>query len=164
MQIIMADYTDHQHCNDIMFLLNEYAKGPMGGGKALPDNTLKNLPKALAKRHDALSILCYVDNKAVALVNGFEGFSTFACQPLMNIHDIIVLPSHRGLGISQRLLSTVETIAIERGYCKITLEVLEGNHIAHNAYVKYGFAGYALDPAMGTALFLEKHLSRDFSN
>jgi hypothetical protein len=40
----------------------------------------------------------------------------------------------------------------------VTLEVLEGNQIAKNAYIKFGFAGYELDPKMGKALFWEKPL------
>ena len=45
-----------------------------------------------------------------------------------------------------------------RGCCKLTLEVLEGNRGALEAYLQSGFRAYALDPAMGTAIFLEKLL------
>ncbi len=45
-----------------------------------------------------------------------------------------------------------------RDCCKLTLEVLEGNHIAQAAYTKFGFSGYELDPEMGRALFWEKKL------
>ena len=33
---------------------------------------------------------------AVGLVNCIEGFSTFACRPLVNVHDVVVRESHRG--------------------------------------------------------------------
>jgi ribosomal protein S18 acetylase RimI-like enzyme len=56
------------------------------------------------------------------------------------------------------MLQKVEQVANKRGCCKITLEVLEGNTVAKNAYLKFGFAGYALDPEMGNAMFWEKAL------
>ena len=40
----------------------------------------------------------------------------------------------------------------------MTLEVLSGNHGAVRLYERIGYAGYQLDPAMGTARFLQKWL------
>jgi ribosomal protein S18 acetylase RimI-like enzyme len=60
--------------------------------------------------------------------------------------------------LSQLMLSKVEEIAKAKGCCKITLEVLEGNEIAKNAYRKFGFSSYELDPAMGRALFWQKNI------
>ena len=88
----------------------------------------------------------------------FEGFSTFACKPLLNIHDIIVAKAHRGHGIAKSLLAKAEEIALSLGCCKLTLEVLEGNIVAQAAYKASGFAGYALDLKMGMALFWQKKL------
>ena len=56
------------------------------------------------------------------------------------------------------MLEKVEQIAIERGCCKLTLEVLEGNQAAQNSYQKFGFSAYELDPEMGRALFWDKKL------
>ena len=70
----------------------------------------------------------------------------------------MVLPEFRGLGISQKMFDKVETIARERGCCKLTLEVLTGNKSAQKAYLKSGFSGYELDPLMGKAMFWEKTL------
>ena len=77
---------------------------------------------------------------------------------MINIHDLVVLSEYRGLGLSQKMLQYVENIAVENGCCKIILEMLEGNRVAKNAYLKFGFAGYELDPKMGKALFWEKAL------
>jgi len=65
----------------------------------------------------------------------------------------------RGQGLSTAMLQKVESIALQRGCCKITLEVLEGNLVARKAYEKFGFSGYELDPAMGKAMFWEKPLT-----
>lgn len=106
----------------------------------------------------ARSVLAYVDSEAVGLINCFEGFSTFACQPLLNIHDVVVSREFRGQGLSKLMFAKVEEIAREMGCCKLTLEVLAGNTVAQGAYRAVGFAGFELDPAMGQALFWEKKL------
>ncbi len=154
----VADYSDPQQAKDIIELLEGYATDPMGGDKPLSDEVRTNLVANLSQRPYAFSVLCYVDGKPAGLANCFEAFSTFKCKPLINIHDMVVSSDFRGLGLSQRLLGKVEEVAREKGCCKITLEVLAGNQTAKNAYIKFGFAGYELDPAMGKALFWDKPL------
>ncbi|WNC67305.1 GNAT family N-acetyltransferase [Thalassotalea nanhaiensis] len=156
--IIKADYNNESHCKDLMFLLNAYAEDPMGGGAPLSDYTVQNLCNELRKRDNVFSLLCYVDDKPAAICNCVEGFSTFKAKPLLNIHDMGVVSEYRGLGLSHKLMDEVETIAVEMGCCKITLEVLEGNQVAKNSYIKFGFEGYELDPEMGKAMFWEKVL------
>jgi ribosomal protein S18 acetylase RimI-like enzyme len=56
------------------------------------------------------------------------------------------------------MFSEVEKLAQEKGCCKLTLEVLEGNEIAKNAYTKFGYSGYELEPEMGKAIFWQKKL------
>jgi ribosomal protein S18 acetylase RimI-like enzyme len=91
-------------------------------------------------------------------VNCIEGFSTFACRPLINIHDVAVLSSHRGKGVGRLMMEKAEQIARERGACKLTLEVLTGNQPARKLYAMLGFADYQLVPAMGHACFMQKWL------
>ncbi|WP_448569900.1 GNAT family N-acetyltransferase [Thalassotalea ganghwensis] len=157
-EIVLADYLSAQHQKDVPFLLNSYATDPMGGGEPLSDEVINSLAKELAKLPHAFSIIAYVDGKPAGLVNCFEGFSTFVCKPLVNIHDVVVLSEYRGLGLSQKMLSKVEDIAKQKGCCKITLEVLSNNDVAKSAYQKFGFAGYELDPEAGQALFWQKKL------
>lgn len=139
-------------------LLNHYARDPMGGGQALAQQVSQQIVNELAQRPYAVSVLAYIDDKAAGLVNCFEGFSTFSCRPLMNIHDVVVLDEYRGHGISQQMLQKVEEIARARGCCKLTLEVLSNNEVAKAAYQKHGFSDYQLDPEAGTALFWQKLL------
>jgi len=154
--IISADYHNPQHGADLVKLLDGYAHDPMGGGEGLCQYTKDNLIQQLQQRTDAFTVLCYVDGKAAGLINCFEMFSTFKCKPLVNIHDVTVGSEFRGLGLSQKMLDKVEQIALERGCCKLVLEILDGNQVAKNAYAKFGFAGYELDPQMGQAVFWEK--------
>ncbi len=157
---LIADYSNGSHAKDIVSLLDHYASDPMGGGVPLSEGIKRRLVPELAARPNAFSILCYIDSRPAGLANCFEGFSTFRCQPLINIHDLVVSREYRGLGISQLLLARVKALGKERGCCKLTLEVLEGNHVARKAYRKFGFSGYELDPAMGTALFWEMDIGK----
>lgn len=144
--------------------MNLYASSPSGGGQPLSLQVQASLAQQLSNISHAFSALAYAEAMAVGVVNCFQGFSTFRCRPLLNIHDLIVHPDYRGQGISQLLLAHVEQEAIARGCCKLTLEVLQGNTAARGAYTKFGFQAYELDPAMGQAIFLEKRLGVDSAN
>jgi ribosomal protein S18 acetylase RimI-like enzyme len=157
-EILIVDYNDPQQGKDLAYLLDQYAKDPMGGGVGLSDEVKATLASSLAKVPHAYSAIAYADGKPAGLINCFEAFSTFKCKPLVNIHDIIVVSAFRGLGLSQKMLAKVAAVAKDKGCCKLTLEVLDGNQTAKNAYIKFGFAGYELDPVMGKAMFWDKPL------
>ncbi len=156
--IIEADLSVPKHARAVISLMDEYARDPMGGGNGLSDYAKTNLIPELAKRQTARVILAFVDDLPAGLIICLEGFSTFACQPLLNIHDAIVSLPYRGRGLSKLMLQAAEKIAIDLGCCKLTLEVLEHNHLAQTAYRSVGFNGYELNPEMGKALFWEKKL------
>lgn len=164
LRICRADYANPAHAAALLNLLDAYARDPMGGGEPLSEFVRTHLVPALAARPQAFSVLAFGeigahgDELPVGLVNCMEGFSTFACRPLVNVHDVAVLPEHRGQRIAEKMLALVEEIARERGACKLTLEVLQGNAGAIRLYNRVGFANYQLDPAMGQAQFLQKWL------
>ena len=156
LQIIKVDYSDEKQGADLCYLLNEYAKDPMGGGEALDKQVLNSLPAKLQDFPGATSFIAYLDDQPAGLVNGFLGFSTFKAQPLFNIHDFTVLKKYRGMKVSSQLMKTIDEHAKEQGCCKITLEVLNKNQIALQAYKNFGFNAYELDPETGQAIFMEK--------
>jgi ribosomal protein S18 acetylase RimI-like enzyme len=158
LQVFRADYGNSAHAAALVQLLNAYAQDPAGGGQPLSDFAKTHLVAELAARPQAFSVLAFDGTQPVGLVNCIEGFSTFACRPLVNVHDVVVLASHRGRRVGEQMLSLVEQIARERGACKLTLEVLQGNRSAITLYQRIGFAGYQLDPALGQAQFLQKWL------
>lgn len=158
LRICRADYHHPAHADALVFLLDAYARDAAGGGQPLSDFAKNHLVAELAARPQAFSVLAFDGTQPVGLVNCIEGFSTFACRPLVNVHDVVVLASHRGRRVGAQMLALVEEIARERGACKLTLEVLQGNRSAITLYERIGFAGYQLDPAMGNAQFLQKWL------
>jgi ribosomal protein S18 acetylase RimI-like enzyme len=158
-QVLEADLTVPEHASALIQLMDEYARDPMGGANALSQFAKENLVSELKKRDTAHVILAFVDGKPAGLVTCLEGFSTFACRPLLNVHDAVVSAKYRGRGLCKRMLEVAEAMAQRLGCCKMTLEVLEGNVAAQAAYRSCGFTAYELDPRMGKALFWEKKLA-----
>ncbi|MFC0684321.1 GNAT family N-acetyltransferase [Novosphingobium clariflavum] len=154
----LADYADAADAARMVALLDSYARDPMGGGKPLSDDVRARLVPGLAAHPGAFSLLAFAGDEALGLANCITGFSTFAARPLVNIHDMAVLPEARGRGVGKALMLAVEDEACARGACKITLEVLSGNDTAKGLYAALGYGDYALDPEAGTALFWEKKL------
>ncbi|KAA0874133.1 GNAT family N-acetyltransferase [Nitrincola tapanii] len=155
---LVVDYQDAQQGAELLHLMNTYAQDPMGGGEALRPEVQARLLQAMAERPHLHSFIAYVQGQAVGLINCVEGFSTFAAQPLLNIHDVIVLPTLRGQGIARHLFQCAEEKAKALGCCKLTLEVLQGNEKAKQVYRSLGYQPYQLDEATGQAEFWEKKI------
>lgn len=152
----LADWSNPDDGQIVVDLLNHYAQDPMGGAAPLKQYVKDNLPQAMAATPGAFSAIGFLNDKPVALANCFSTLSTFACKPIINIHDLAVLPAARGRGVGQKMLAFVEEEAKKRDACKITLEVLTGNVVARKVYERFGFAAYTLDETTGHALFLQK--------
>lgn len=157
-EIFEADLYNSKHQEAILSLLNEYALDIMGGGVGISDFVKENLIAQLQTKSGTLVILAFDQLQPIGLAIAFEGFSTFQAKPLLNLHDFAVSAQARGKGVAKAMLEKLELIAKQRGYCKITLEVLEGNIRAQKIYKDFGFRSYSLEPSMGRALFLDKGL------
>jgi ribosomal protein S18 acetylase RimI-like enzyme len=153
-----VDFSQSAHRDALILLLEAYAQDPMGGGEPLDAEVKARLCDDMAARPMVASFIAWLDGSPVGLVNCVEGFSTFKSRPLMNIHDLAVLPGHRGMGVGQALMQAAQAHAQARGCCKLTLEVLTGNARALRSYAQFGFKPYTLDPAAGQASFMQKWL------
>lgn len=153
-----VDFNDESQGRLVVELLDVYATDIMGGGESLTEEVKKNLPIELKKRSTAHAFIAKLDGENAGVAICFEGFSTFQCKPLINIHDLCVLPNMRRKGVASALIFAIERFALSIGCCKLTLEVLEGNHAAKATYNQLGFEGYQLDPDSGNALFWQKKL------
>jgi GNAT superfamily N-acetyltransferase len=130
----------------------------MGDGAALPEATRQRLVPALRKFPGVLILLAWDGEHPVGTAVCFTGFSTFRARPLINIHDLAVLPSHRRLGVGTRLLEAVANEARARGCCKLTLEVREDNLAAQALYRKAGFGPGSSARGPKQSLFLERQI------
>ena len=156
--IVDVDLRREDHAEAVVRLISEYASDAMGGGSDLTDAAKKALIPALRQRPDYFGVFAMDGDRAIGLINCFEGFSTFYAKPLINVHDVYVDADHRGLGVARRMLQRVEEVGRQRGACKLTLEVLDGNVPAVHVYRCFGFERYALDAVYGQAQFWQKVL------
>jgi GNAT superfamily N-acetyltransferase len=154
--IVRADLSRPEHAAALVTLLDAYAHDPAGGGEGLADEVKLKLPGALAARVGTHALIAFEDGEPAGIAIAFEGFSTFACAPLLNLHDFAVRPEFRGRGIAKALLEELARLGRELGCCKLTLEVLDKNIPARHLYRRCGFADYALDGAFGNAQFMQR--------
>jgi GNAT superfamily N-acetyltransferase len=158
MQIVKADLEDEQHQRDVIALTNSYAMDPMGNSAPLPAATLDRLIDGLRRHPTTLVFLAYDGEQALGIATCFVGFSTFYARPLVNIHDLAVLPDARGRGVGRALLDAVEAYARGLGCCKLTLEVMELNARARKTYETHGFSHATYGDPPGGLLFYSKPL------
>lgn len=158
LEIVEADLDDTGHREAVLALIDAYAVDPMGSGHSLPPAVRERLVDGLREHPTTLILLAYESGQPVGIAVCFGGYSTFAARPLINIHDLAVLPDRRGRGIGRRLLDAVEERARQRGCCKVTLEVFENNHRARRTYAAAGFGSPVYHEEAERTLFLSKPL------
>jgi ribosomal protein S18 acetylase RimI-like enzyme len=140
-EIVVRD-ADLAHARDasaIVTILDSYAFDAVGGFEGLSPAVRERLIPALQQLSTTLVLLAFVEGAPVGVAVCFFGFSTFKAQPLLNIHDLAVLPEHRGRGVGRALLTAAEDRALRSGCCRLTLEVQEDNPRARALYDKFGF-------------------------
>lgn len=157
-EIREADFADAADAAAMVTVLDSYASDPVGGGEPLSAAVRDRLVPALSQQSSALVLLAWNDVEPVGVAVCFFGFSTFQARPLLNVHDLAVIPGHRGRGIGRKLLTAAEQRARERGCCKLTLEVQEDNLTALGLYESFGF-GDVVYGESGPTRFLSKPLS-----
>ena len=101
-EIREADYSDAAHRAAIVDVLDSYASDPVGGGRPLEAEVRERLVPALREHPTALVLLAFQARRAVGIIVGFFGFSTFQARPLLNLHDIAVIPERRGQGVGRQ--------------------------------------------------------------
>jgi ribosomal protein S18 acetylase RimI-like enzyme len=157
-EIVEADLARAEHQREVVELTNAYARDAMGGGQPLSSDASHRIIAGLRAQPTTLIFLAHVDGEAVGIATCFGGFSTFAARPLINIHDLAVLPAHRGRGVARALLDAVTLAARKRGCCKVTLEVLDRNERARHVYERAGFGPASRDATTDRYLFYVKAL------
>lgn len=131
----------------------------MGGGAPLREDVRARLGADLGERAAggaAVVLLALAGGAAVGVAVCFAGYSTFRARPLLNLHDLAVLPGARGRGVGEALLAGVTARARGLGCCKVTLEVREDNAPARRLYERAGFLSSAPPGATTRTLFLER--------
>jgi len=144
-RIVLADLTDARHAADWSTCTQAYASGPTGVRRPLPEDVLERSVKALASWPTAVIFLAYLPGEedgteqVAGVASCFRGWGTFAGRPLINVHDLAVLPHFHRRGVGKALLQAVIDRAKTEGCGKVTLEALTHNTGALELYTGLGF-------------------------
>lgn len=153
-----ADLARADDQRTVLALLDAYSRDSFGDKAPLSEYARANLIAGLRAHATTFIALAFVEDQPAGIAVCFGGFSTFAAKPLLNIHDLSVLPEFRGRGVSRRLLDFLEAHARAASCCKLTLEVLEVNARARGVYEAAGFATPVYAGKKTVSLFLTKAL------
>jgi ribosomal protein S18 acetylase RimI-like enzyme len=162
LRIVEADLSRGDHAADLVDQLDAFVRDPAVGGAPLPPEVREHVAERLREHPTARAWLAYGTGEggeqAVGFAVGIVGFSTFAAQPTLNVHDLGVSRGQRGRGIGRALLQAMEDRARQLGCCKLTLEVREDNRVARALYDAFGFGDFEPGGEPVPTLFLEKKL------
>jgi len=143
---VVADFKDAAQAAAVVSLLSGYSEDKeFGAGAPFSAEHQAELSKQLGSIPNAFSVLAYRGTTPCGVATCFGGFSTWACKPLVNVHDIFVAATDRKKGVCTMMLQKVDEVAKARGCCKLTLEVLPTNEFAKGAYGKHGFGPYEIN-------------------
>jgi len=95
-------------------------------------------PHLFGARPVAEAFVAEVDGSVVGFALFFTNFSTFLARPGLYLEDLFVLPSHRGRGIGEAMLTRLARLAAERGYGRFEWSVLDWNEHAIRFYQRMG--------------------------
>ena len=151
-QVRFVDFADPADMRCYLDLLDAYARDPMGAARPLDDAVKSRLAHDLPTHPTVLGLLAEQQGQAIGFATCFTGYSTFRAQPLLNIHDIAVVPEWRGQSVGRHLLAAIAELGRQLDCCRITLEVRADNPGARGLYESSGFV-----PAL-CSLFMEKPL------
>jgi ribosomal protein S18 acetylase RimI-like enzyme len=158
--ITAADLEDPTHARGVLELLDTYAREAIGAGRPLSPDVQRRLIGELRARDNAVVLLALDSGRPVGVAVCFVGFSTFAARPLLNVHDLAVLPAFRGRGVGRKLLEAADARARELGCCKLTLEVRQDNDRALALYRRFGFGHFTPGAEATPTLYLERRVQR----
>jgi len=142
--IVDGDLSRVDHQSALVAMLDEFMRDQ--DGEALSEQAKRDMIPGLRAHPACYIFMAYREDAPVGFSICFLGFSTFMARPLINIHDIFVDASARGLGIGAMLLEKIEAKARALNCCRITLEVKEDNRVARALYRKLGYDQVVVGP------------------
>jgi GNAT superfamily N-acetyltransferase len=84
------------------------------------------------------ALLCTRVGRPIGYAIYYFAYSSFACEPVLFIEDIFVLPNERGSGAGTALMSALARIAVRKGCGQMEWIVLDWNAPAIRFYRRLG--------------------------
>lgn len=139
LRIEPVHFANPVHVKALVDLLDVYHQDPMGEGAPWDRRKTSALLSGLERHPTSFVLLAWKGPDAVGMAVCFEGFSTFSAKPLVNIHDLVVVPQARRQGVAKALFAAVEAEARKMGAGRVTLEVRRDNAAAQALYASLGY-------------------------
>lgn len=136
---VQCNFNNPEHTGAFASLLNHYMEDPMGDHEPHDAEKQLRLIEALENHPTAEVFFVLQDGVYVGMATTFVNLSTFYIRPYLYIHDVVVKHEFRGKGFGKALIKKLIEVSVERGYCKLTLEVREDNPGAQHVYRSLGF-------------------------
>lgn len=100
--------------------------------------TEKMIDEEIFVRKSADAIFALEDGREVGFALFFTTFSTFEGRRCLYLEDLFVKPEARGHGHGKMLISTVASIAVERGCARLDWDCLNWNQPSIDFYLSLG--------------------------
>ena len=125
-------------CGEILRLLRQLAAYE-GEPEAVTTDveTLRRDGFGTERRFETL--LAQRDGKVCGMALLFFAYSSWRGAPTLVLHDLFIEAAERGKGAGRALVEAVARLAVERGCCRIDLNVVEWNETGRRFYQALGF-------------------------
>lgn len=141
--MITCRTADLNNPDDIEFVVNStsaYYADEQGMGVPMPEEVVSRLRSRLSDMPGLRAGLAFVNNEFAGSALCVQSFGSFLARPILNIHDLSVLPEFRGKGVGSALLEWSENYARETDCSHVTLEVSHDNPTAQRLYRSRGYS------------------------
>ena len=120
----LAEMEDAELLLALIRELARYERAPEDAVSATPADLIR-YGFGPERRFEAL--LAEIDGEPAGFALFFPGFSTWAGRPTLYLEDIFVREWARGRGVGRALMACLASIAIEHGWRRLDLSVLDWN-------------------------------------
>jgi ribosomal protein S18 acetylase RimI-like enzyme len=110
------------------------------GVEATPEDLREAFEFALRTPDEYRFCVVARDREVLAVAALHRAYSSWHGRPYGTIEDVYVSEEARRGGLASRLLEFIRQEAERRGYCRLSLDVLDGNQAAQSCYQRFGMA------------------------